>query len=165
MVNLIKIEENKYNGKLKMSQINMEIIKKFKEAFKFYKEADQESLNLYLNEDTKKEYEGITWLYECDEQSAAFIGIEDNEVFAIDSEGYLVSICEGLENIPYELIRIDTLYCEDELVEDFFKYNKDFETDLLKYEEWCKNNNVILDIQKVYHDNYGNLFKQYFDKK
>lgn len=148
-----------------MSQINIEIIKSFKEAFKFRKEADQEALDLYLNEDTKKEYAGITWLYECEEQSAAFIGIWDNEVYAIDSEGYLVSVCEGLENIPYELIRIDSLYCEDELVEDFFRYNKDFEIDLLEYEKWCKNNHVILDVQKIYHDSNGNLFKQYFDKQ
>ena len=48
-----------------MSKIKIEIIKQFKESFKFRKEADNESLQLYLNEDTKKEYESITWLYEC----------------------------------------------------------------------------------------------------
>lgn len=148
-----------------MSQINLETIKNFKEAFKFYKEADEELLNLYLNEDTKKEYVGITWLYECDEQSAAFIGIEDNEVFAIDSEGYLVSICEGLENIPYELLRLDSLYVEDELVQNIFKYDKNFQIDLLKYEDFCKKNGIILDITKVYHDERGKLFEKYFDKE
>ena len=70
-----------------MSKINLTIIKQFPNAFKFEKEADKSSLEVYLNEDTKKEYASITWLYECEDQSAAFIGIDNNEVFALDSEG------------------------------------------------------------------------------
>ena len=31
-------------------------------------------------------------------------------------------------------------------------------------EDWCKNNEVILDTQKIYHDNNGNLFNKYFEK-
>lgn len=147
-----------------MSKINLNIIKQFPTAFKFEKEADKESLKVYLNKETEKEYAGMNWLYECEEQSAAFIGVDNNEVFAIDSEGYLVSICEGIENIPYELLRLHSLYAKDELVQSVFDKNKDFETDLLKYEEWCKNNGIDLDIQKIYHDENGNLFTQYFDK-
>ena len=41
-----------------MSKINIEIIKQFPNAFKFEKEADKSSLELYLNDDTKKEYKG-----------------------------------------------------------------------------------------------------------
>ena len=77
-----------------MSKVN--IIKQFKNAFKFEKEADKSSLELYLNKETEKEYAGMNWLYECEEQSAAFIGIDNNEVFAVDSEGFLVSVCEGI---------------------------------------------------------------------
>lgn len=147
-----------------MSKINLNIIKQFPNAFKFEKEAEKSSLELYLNKDTKKEYAGMNWLYECEEQSAAFIGVDNNEVFAIDSEGYLVSVCEGIENIPYELLRLHSLYVKDELVQYVFDKNKVFEADLLKYEEWCKNNGVILDTQKVYHDENGNLFTKYFEK-
>ena len=145
-----------------MSKVN--IIKQFKNAFKFEKEADKSSLELYLNKETEKEYAGMNWLYECEEQSAAFIGIDNNEVFAVDSEGFLVSVCEGIENIPYELLRLHSLYAKDELVQSVFDKNKDFETDLLKYEEWCKSNGIKLDMQKVYHDENGNLFTQYFEK-
>ncbi len=148
-----------------MSKVNINIIKQFKNAFKFEKEADKSSLEIYLTEDTKKEYTGINWIYECEEQSAAFIGIDNNEVFAVDSEGFLVSVCEGIENIPYELLRLHSLYAKDELVQSVFDKNKDFETDLLKYEEWCRNNGINLDIQKVYHDENGNLFTKYFEKK
>lgn len=147
-----------------MSKINLNIIKQFPTVFKFEKEADKESLKVYLNKETEKEYAGMNWLYECEEQSAAFIGVDNNEVFAIDSEGYLVSICEGIENIPYELLRLHSLYAKDELVQSVFDKNKDFETDLLNYEDWCKNNGIDLDIQKIYHDENGNLFTQYFDK-
>lgn len=147
-----------------MSKINLNIIKQFPNAFKFEKEADKSSLELYLNNDTKKEYAGMNWLYECEEQSAAFIGVDNNEVFAIDSEGYLVSVCEGIENIPYELLRLHSLYAKDELVQSVFDKNKDFEADLLNYEKWCKTNGIALDVQKVYHDENGNLFTQYFDK-
>ena len=148
-----------------MSKINIEIIKQFPNAFKFEKEADKSSLELYLNDDTKKEYTGMNWLYECEEQSAAFIGIDNSEVFAVDSEGFLVSVCEGIENIPYELLRLHSLYAKDELVQSVFDKNKDFENDLLKYEEWCKSNGIKLDMQKVYHDENGNLFTKYFEKK
>ena len=148
-----------------MSKININIIKQFKNAFKFEKESDKESLKIYLNKETEKEYAGMNWLYECEEQSAAFIGIDNNEVFAVDSEGFLVSVCEGIENIPYELLRLHSLYAKDELVQSVFDKNKDFETDLLKYEEWCRNNGINLDIQKVYHDENGNLFTKYFEKK
>lgn len=147
-----------------MSKINLNIIKQFPTAFKFEKEADKESLKIYLNKETEKEYAGMKWLYECEDQSAAFIGVDNNEVFAIDSEGYLVSVCEGIENIPYELLRLHSLYAKDELVQSVFDKNKDFETDLLKYEDWCKNNGIDLDVQKIYHDENGNLFTKYFDK-
>ncbi len=149
----------------KMNKINIEIIKQFKESFKFRKEADNESLQLYLNEDTKKEYASITWLYECKAENVCLVGFDEELIYAIDSEGWLVELCEGLENIPYELLRVESRYAEDELVEDVFDYDKDFENDLLKYEEWCKSNGINLDIQKVYHDENGNLFTKYFEKK
>lgn len=145
-------------------KINIEIIKQFKEAFKYRKEADKESLEIYLNEDTKKEYASITWLYECRAENVCLIGFNEESIYAIDSEGWLVGVCEGLENIPYELLRVESRYAEDELVEDVFDYDKDFLTDLSKYEEWCKNNCINLDVQKIYHDEHGDLFKQYFDK-
>ena len=37
----------------KMNKINIEVIKQFKEAFKYRKEADKESLEIYLNEKKK----------------------------------------------------------------------------------------------------------------
>lgn len=43
--------------------MDIDIIKQFKDAFNFRKEADKDSLNIYLNEDTKKEYAGINWIY------------------------------------------------------------------------------------------------------
>ena len=147
-----------------MSPINLEIIKQFQNIFQFRKEADQESIDLFLNEETIIEYSGITWLYECIVDNLCLIGFQDNVIYAIDSEGFLVGVCTGLENIPYEILRIKSSYTTNEIVQEVFDKHIDYALDFHKYEQWCQENNIILDQNNEYHDSNGNLFTDYFDK-
>ena len=150
-----------------MKKINLDIIKQFKDAFKFEKESDQESLDLHLNEESKSEFPDIIWLYECSVHNLGLIGIDNdiNETYAIDSDGMVTYVCKGLENIPYEILRLESCYSDDETIQEVFDYDKDFELDFYKYEQWCKDNNIVLDQDKQYHDSNGNLFTKYFEKK
>jgi hypothetical protein len=147
-----------------MNKITLDIIKQFKNAFKFYKNVTQESLDLYLNSETKQKYSKITWLYESSSENFCLIGIQNNVISAIDSEGCLVGVCDGIENIPYELLREESKYADDELVQDVFNCDIELQKDFFSYESWCKENDIELDKQRVYHDLNGKLFEKYFEK-
>lgn len=126
----------------------------------------QGDFSIFINEENN--YEDINWLYISDLQSAKLVGIDikTNEIYAIDDEGFLVEVCNGLENIPYEFIRRECSFTNDETVNDYFEKYKDYnyKETLEKYEEYCKDNNIALDKDNVYHDGNGKLFEKYFDK-
>jgi hypothetical protein len=147
-----------------MKKINLDIIKQFKDAFQYRREFEKKDIKKNLNQDILKETKGIVWLYFSNEQNYSLIGVEEENVYALDSEGFLVDVCIGAENIPYELLRVLSESGDDGSVKDILQYNKEFELDLLKYEQWCKNNNIELDKNKIYHDENGVLFDKYFDK-
>ncbi len=147
-----------------MKKINLDIIKQFKDAFQYRREFENKDIKKHLNKDILKETKGIVWLYFSNEQSYSLIGVEEENVYALDSEGFLVDVCIGAENIPYELLRVLSESGDDVSVKDILQYNKEFELDLLKYEKWCKENNIELDKNKIYHDKNGFLFDKYFDK-
>lgn len=147
-----------------MKKINLDIIKQFKDAFQYRREFEKKDIKKNLNQDILKETKGIVWLYFSNEQNYSLIGVEEENVYALDSEGFLVDVCIGVENIPYELLRVLSESGDDGSVKDILQYNKEFELDLLKYEQWCKENNIELDKNKIYHDKNGFLFDKYFDK-
>ena len=147
-----------------MSKINLDIIKQFKDAFQYRREFEKKDIKRFLNPDILKETQGILWLYFSNEQNYSLIGVEKENVYALDSEGFLVDICIGIENIPYELLRVLSESGDDGSVKDILQYNQEFELDLLKYEKWCKENNIILDKNRIYHNENGKLFDKYFNK-
>jgi hypothetical protein len=147
-----------------MKKFNLDIIKQFKDAFQYRREFENKDIKKHLNQDILKETKGIVWLYFSNEQNYSLIGVEEENVYALDSEGFLVDVCIGAENIPYELLRVLSESGDDGSVKDILQYNKEFALDLLKYELWCKNNNIELDKNKIYHDENGVLFHKYFDK-
>ena len=138
------------NKEKTMSQINLDIIKQFKDAFKFEKEVDQTFIDTYLNEEILTEHPSINWLYVCYLEDLPVIGIEDNIIYGLDSEGFLIDVCKGLENIPYEILRLESEY-GTEFVKDVFKKNKNFALDFHKYEQWREENNIVLDQDNSYH--------------
>ena len=147
-----------------MSKINLDIIKKFKYAFQYRREFEKKDIKIFLNQDILKDTQDIFWLYFSNEQNYSLIGVEKENIYALDSEGFLVDICIGIENIPYELLRVLSESGDDGSVKDILQYNQEFELDLLKYEKWCKENNIILDKNRIYHDENGKLFDKYFNK-
>lgn len=147
-----------------MKKINLDIIKKFPYAFSYKKEFQLSDYDNFFNDDMIENCKGITWLYWSNEQAYCIIGVEDNSVYAIKDEGELTDVCEGLENIPYELLRILSDSGDNGSLDDILKYNDDILKDLLKYEYFCRNNNIKLDINNIYHNQNGKLFTKYFEK-
>lgn len=147
-----------------MNKINLDIIKKFPYVFEYRKDFNNSDYKNFFNKEMIENCKGIDWIYWSNEQGYMIIGIEDYNVYALDSEGFLVDVCIGIENIPYELLRVLSESGDDGSVKDILQYNKEFELELLKYEQWCKENNIELDKNKIYHDENGKLFDRYFDK-
>ena len=144
--------------------VNLDIIKQFKDAFQYRRDFENKDIKKFLNDEILEECKGIKWLYFSNEQTYSLIGIEGEYVYALDSEGFLIDVCIDIENIPYELLRVLSESGNNGSVKDILQYNKEFELDLLKYEQWCKENHIQLDKNKIYHDENGKLFDKYFDK-
>lgn len=128
-----------------------------------------EDIKLYTGyEEDNHDYANIKWLFKTHHQNLTFVGINllYNTIWTIDDEGDFHQDCDSLQDLPYEIIRIDCAATENETVEDYFnKYKEyDFKGTLQSYEQWCKNNNIELDKNKIYHDENGVLFDKYFDK-
>lgn len=143
---------------------NLDIVKNFKELFKYIKDVETTDLDIYLNKENQIKYKQINWLYVSSEDYACLIGLNGNSVCAIDSEGILRSVCEDFQNIPYEFLRKNSQYTENETLSELFAEENGLEDYLIKYEKFCKNNNIILDKQGVYHNKNGTLFTNYFSK-
>lgn len=145
--------------------INLEVIKQFKQLFKYDKNVEYTELDIYLSKEDQLKYKQINWLYISNEDSACLIGLNDNHVCAIDSEGILRFICQDIQNIPYEFLRKNSEYTDNETLNELFQLEKGLKEELFNYENYCNYNNIILDEQKIYHNENGELFTHYFDKE
>lgn len=144
-----------------MNKINLDVIKQFPNAFSYNKYFQHTDIDKFFNEDMIENCKGIECLYWSNEQTYCLIGFQDNTVYAIQDECELTSVCEGLENIPYEMLRILSDSGENGSLEDIIQYNQEVMVDLLKYESWCKKNNIELDKSKIYHDENTKLFNKF----
>lgn len=144
--------------------MDLNIIKKFPYAFSYERDFQQSDYNNFFNEEMIENCKDIEWIYWSNEQEYCLIGIEGCSIYAIKDEGELAEVCEGLENIPYELLRVLSESGTDGSVKDILQYNKDIEFDLSIYEKWCKENYIELDKNHIYHNENGELFTHYFDK-
>lgn len=114
----------------------------------------------------ENQYPNIKWLFSTYQENVALIGINviDESIWCIDDEGYFHQDCDALENLPYEILRIESYYTQNETIEDYYKKVKGYKETLEKYEQWCKENNIELDKNKIYHDENGKLFNKSFSK-
>ena len=148
-----------------MNQINLDIIKQFKEIFAYNKDFQQSDVEIYLNQEIIDNCNGIQWLYWSEEQTYGVIGIdEDGNVSALQDEGELTDVCEGIENIPYEMLRVLSFSNKNKILNDGSTYVQNLLSKIKEYELWCKENNIELDKQRVYHDKNRKLFDKYFEK-
>ena len=127
----------------------------------FFKKEDADK---YLAGDVREDAAEIQWIYESVNEACSLVGVKDDFVFAVDSEGMLAYLCLEIQNIPFELLRIRCGFTQNELVQEVFDFEPTWKTMLEDYEKWCKENNVELDSQKAYHDASGKLFARYFVK-
>lgn len=113
-------------------------------------------------------YSNIKWLFVTDHSNLTLVGVNilDETIWCIDDEGDFHKDCDSLQDFPYEIIRGDCSFTENETVAAYFeKYKEEgYKETLERYEKWCKDNNIELDKDHIYHDENGNLFTQYFDK-
>lgn len=144
--------------------VNLNIIKQFPILFKYVKNVNEKDLDIYLSKENQNKYKQINWLYVSIEDYACLIGLNGNSVCAIDSEGILRSVCEEFQNIPYEFLRKNSQYTDNETLNELFEEENGLEESLINYEDFCKENNIILDKQGIYHDKNGKLFDKYFSK-
>lgn len=59
-------------------------------------------------------YDNINWLFITDQENFSLIGVNliNETIWCIDDEGYFHQDCDALENLPYEIIRVECLFTE-----------------------------------------------------
>ena len=149
----------------------IELIKEDKEITEnlFMFQEFREDVSLWTGEDEDNfDYTNIKWLFITYQENLTLVGvnIKDETIWCIDDEGDFHQDCDALENLPYELIRVECKFTNDKTSKSYFEKFKDegYKETLEKYEQWCKENNIELDKNKIYHDGNGKLFDKYFYK-
>ena len=133
--------------------------------FEFSEIKDDVSLWTGIDEDNF-DYTNIRWLFITDHANLSLVGVNktDNTIWCIDDEGDFHQDCDALQNLPYEILKIESYYTENRDVPSYYKKYPEYYTTLLRYEQWCAENNIELDKNNIYHDSNGNLFTKYFEK-
>lgn len=139
----------------------------FQVLFKFSSWFDKKrDLPLYINNSNKELVEDTEWIYVSSSQKFTLIGVVKIKgkllVQAIDDQCDYAGWIHGFKNIPYEFLRRRMFY-EDESTELVLNNNPHFYNILKRYEQFCEDNHIYLDEEKVYHDNNGKLFNKYFE--
>ena len=149
----------------------IELIKEDKEITEnlFMFQEFREDVSLWTGEDEDNfDYTNIKWLFITYQENLTLVGvnIKDETIWCIDDEGDFHQDCDALENLPYELIRVECKFTNDKTSKSYFEKFKDegYKETLEKYEQWCNENNIELDKNKIYHDGNGKLFDKYFYK-
>lgn len=136
--------------------------------FLFYEFSKDVALWTGLEQDNE-DYSNIKWLFITEQQNHNLIGLNvlDDSIWAIDDEGNFHNACETLQDLPYEILRLECAFTDHGTVEDYFEKYKDegYQETLQRYEQWCKNHGIELDKNKIYHDDNGQLFTKSFSKK
>lgn len=126
-----------------------------------------ENVKLWTGEDEDNfDFTSIKWLFVTDHSNLTLVGVNtiDKNIWCIDDEGDFHQDSDALENLPYEIMRIDCKFTKDKTIEAYFdKYKEEgYKETLQRYEQWCKDNNIELDKDHIYHDENENMFSKYF---
>ena len=95
------------------------------------------------------------WLYRGDGDLTVMLGLYKDNIIAISEDFELFRFCDYFQDIPFEIYRRSY-----ELFDDI---REPHEYKLKKYEIWCKNNGIVVDPNSYYHDENGEIFKEYFE--
>ena len=115
-------------------------------------------------DDYKREFDGeieedivnnTTWLYRGDGRLTMMLGLYKDNIIAISEDFFLLKFCDYFQDIPFEIYRLKF---------DFFENEREtYINNLKKYEQWCRDNNIVVDPNNYYHDENGEIFKEYFE--
>ena len=115
-------------------------------------------------DDYKREFDGeieeniinnTTWLYRGDGRLTMMLGLYKDNIIAISDDFFLLKFCDYFQDIPFEIYRLKF---------DFFENEREtYINNLKKYEQWCRDNNIVVDPNNYYHDENGEIFKRYFE--
>ena len=115
-------------------------------------------------DDYKREFDGeieenivnnTTWLYRGDGRLTMMLGLYKDNIIAISDDFFLLKFCDYFQDIPFEIYRLKF---------DFFENEREtYINNLKKYEQWCRDNNIVVDLNNYYHDENGEIFKEYFE--
>ena len=115
-------------------------------------------------DDYKREFDGeieedivnnTTWLYRGDGRLTMMLGLYKDNIIAISEDFFLLKFCDYFQDIPFEIYRLKF---------DFFENEREtYINNLKKYEQWCRDNNIVVDPNNYYQDENGEIFKEYFE--
>lgn len=115
-------------------------------------------------DDYKREFDGeieedivnnTTWIYRGDGRLTMMLGLYQDNIIAISADFFLLNFCDYFQDIPFEIYRLKF---------DFFENEREtYINNLKKYEQWCRDNNIVVDPNNYYHDENGDIFKGYFE--
>lgn len=123
--------------------------------------------SLFITDENQELVEGTEWIYQSSLQSFMLVGVFEWEgkflTHAIDDQTDYAGCINAFQDIPYEIIRRECYYTKDKSVKSYFEKNPDVEKLLNEYEQYCNDQNIKIDKEKVYHDENGDLFNKYFE--
>lgn len=106
----------------------------------------------YIEEDivnqTKWLYSGVSFL-------TVVLGLYKDNIIGISEDFELLKFCDYFQDISFEIYRRNF---------DAFDSHRKYHLECLKqYEQWCRKNNIVVDPNNYYHDENGEIFKEYFE--
>lgn len=91
------------------------------------------------------------WLFEnwCDNTKPTGI-LKDDSIVCLEEDGVVIEYCKGLQNLPYVFLKFRGNADSENITNEYFTfiqdtYKKNFNEVLLKYEQWCAQNQILLD--------------------
>lgn len=95
------------------------------------------------------------WLYCGDGYLREVLGLYKDNIIAISQDFELFKFCDYFQDIPFEIYRRN--------YEAFDSRRQNHLECLKQYEQWCRDNNIVVDPNNYYHDENGEIFKEYFE--
>lgn len=119
-----------------------------KDDIQDYIEEFKDSIEEDIVNQTKWLYSGVSFL-------TIVIGLYKDNIIGISEDFELLKFCDYFQDIPFEIYRRN--------YEAFDSRRQNHLECLKQYEQWCRDNNIVVDPNNYYHDENGEIFKEYFE--
>ena len=119
----------------------------------------EDNLQDYINEFEDSIEEDIVnqtkWLYSGVSFLTVVLGLYKDNIIGISEDFELLKFCDYFQDIPFEIYRRNF---------DAFDSHRKYHLECLKqYEQWCQDNDIVVDPNNYYHDEKGEIFKKHFE--